>query len=879
MDRILGRHRGRDWAAGDAVNSGRPLGATMLRIDVGSPRPVAAEAALRPSAGTCGLLAFCPHLRALAWGTGDGVQMAVVSPPVNGIVTGSAVEVPLRAAASSAGGLGFDLGSVCALQWCTAGMSMGAAVLVAMSSGGAACGVVRLSMSSEGDGEGVRLVLEGVKAVAVDLPGGNGGALRQMQASAVHPVVAFVSSSSLAVAGLPGGDLLARLDVPVSSGNLTACQWLDAAAWGEPGGAVLALGFRAEIWFVAWTNAQVDASRCREGGPTTWGEPRVMRRVLPGAQGPLRSLAAAGRWLFASSDQKVELPKVSGPINFAFADETPASSAALSFGARDAGASSAAVVETNVDEGGMVHIRASTSSARFGSDGATVPRSLILPEVQAAAAATAANYAAGTLHHDSIAGGGVNAHGFAALHAIALRPEGLPPPRTPGRVRSTFGYGVDAVDEFTDQDAVEMCSVSLPASIGRPDVLFVNDAADPETTSPVVIVGSTVAAPAFAAVALIERARGQSDEEIAAADAALSVIGCEPIGDALGAMTDRPVRIKAVAQWPHRRGGGGGGGWVLTAQPANAAARGGASSFTTTLNGPFVLALSPFSVSVAAAPGSGSASERRVRPGARGPATSRADTSPLRGKRAERGEDPPLPLFGRLAREGLSNTPQRRPTVGEGTSPAFTPTPGPKPLSASALAALAAAGATPGSSLGAPEAAKCLRVSSSETPSSPGAQSFTWESKEGKKRGTRTRGKRRSRSTGQEQKTTAARLPREHDRDSSERSCDASGGGSPADAALDALAMALSSRLGVVPKAEREAEDGSREAHARGVRDVGGSNLGGPGGAGEVGIATVVEAIQGLGRMLDARMDRIEAAMQSHERRLRKIEAAVTPPM
>ena len=449
MDRILGRHRGRDWTAGDAVKSGRPLGATMLRIDVGSPRTVAAEAASRPSAGTCGLLAFCPHLRALAWGTGDGVQMAVVSPPVNGIVnTGSAVEIPLRAAASSAGG--FDPGSVCALQWCTAGMSHGAAVLVAMSSGGAACGVVRLS-PPEGDGEGVRLVLEGVKAVAVHLPG-NGGALRQMQASAVHPVVAFVSSSSLAVAGLPGGDLLARLDVPVSSGNLTACQWLDAAAWGEPGGAVLALGFRAEIWFVAWTNAQVDASRCREGGPTTWGEPRVMRRVLPGAQGPLRSLAAAGRWLFASSDQKVELPKVSGPINFAFADETPASSAALSFGARDAGASSAAVVETNVDEGGMVHIRASTSSARFGSDGATVPRSLILPEVQAAAAATAANYAAGTSHHDSIAGGGVNAHGFAALHAIALRPEGMPPPRTPGRVRSTFGYGVDAVDECVGVD-------------------------------------------------------------------------------------------------------------------------------------------------------------------------------------------------------------------------------------------------------------------------------------------------------------------------------------------------------------------------------------------------------------------------------------------
>jgi hypothetical protein len=41
--------------------------------------------------------------------------------------------------------------------------------------------------------------------------------------------------------------------------------------------------------------------------------------------------------------------------------------------------------------------------------------------------------------------------------------------------------------------------------------------------------------------------------------------------------------------------------------------------------------------------------------------------------------------------------------------------------------------------------------------------------------------------------------------------------------------------------------------------------------------ASVVDAVQALGRMLDSRMDRIEAAMQSHERRLRKIEAAVVP--
>jgi len=55
---------------------------------------------------------------------------------------------------------------------------------------------------------------------------------------------------------------------------------------------------------------------------------------------------------------------------------------------------------------------------------------------------------------------------------------------------------------------------------------------------------------------------------------------------------------------------------------------------------------------------------------------------------------------------------------------------------------------------------------------------------------------------------------------------------------------------------------------------VGGVGLGGSGG----GLSSVVDAIHALGRMVDGRLDRIEAAMQSHERRLRRIEAAVVPP-
>ena len=88
---------------------------------------------------------------------------------------------------------------------------------------------------------------------------------------------------------------------------------------------VTALAFRTEIWFVAWGKAEVSGKTTKGGGGgvvngvVAWGEPRLLRRVLPGAEGALRSLAAAGRWLFVASDQKVVLPTLSGSVNAAFA--------------------------------------------------------------------------------------------------------------------------------------------------------------------------------------------------------------------------------------------------------------------------------------------------------------------------------------------------------------------------------------------------------------------------------------------------------------------------------------------------------------------------------------------------------------------------------
>jgi hypothetical protein len=42
--------------------------------------------------------------------------------------------------------------------------------------------------------------------------------------------------------------------------------------------------------------------------------------------------------------------------------------------------------------------------------------------------------------------------------------------------------------------------------------------------------------------------------------------------------------------------------------------------------------------------------------------------------------------------------------------------------------------------------------------------------------------------------------------------------------------------------------------------------------------SSILSAVRALGTMLDGRMDKIEAAMQAHERRLRKIEASVASP-
>lgn len=401
-----------------------------------------------------------------------------------------------------------------------------------------------------------------------------------------------------------------------------------------------------------------------------------------------------------------------------------------------------------------------------------------------------------------------------------------------------------------------------------------------------------------------------------------------------GSTTDRPVRLKSAAGWPF--GSSRAAGWVMTAQGegGGGGARTGAGSFTTSMGGPYTLALSHFEVRLpvcqsaevgADARGSttGGSTVRSAAPAAEA-YTSLADaqwTQQLHGGgtredtdvlRVEGGQQQPQqrrvsalghashggqlgevgsvnarerqhqrehedaiasaianenesnPLFGRLARMGLSTPRDSGGSGDEGpglreSAPVLTPTPSgrrPKPLSAAASAALAAAGATPGSTL-----AAAVVPSPRRTPPRPFPP------------GTISDG-------GPE------------------------GGGNLADKALDALAAALSSRVGgdkgfvrgQGPGGEGEVhaavhygqmgrgggvEGGGGRGHGGGMEYTGGSSGSGSGGGGDgmsaAAAASVVDAVQALGCMLDSRMDRIEAAMQSHERRLRKIEAAVVP--
>jgi hypothetical protein len=188
-------------------------------------------------------------------------------------------------------------------------------------------------------------------------------------------------------------------------------------------------------------------------------------------------------------------------------------------------------------------------------------------------------------------GGGGGADGnFATLHAISLRPDSS---------RNTKSAGAGPVEDAV----VEMCSVSLPPNISRPDILLV-DVSQPTSGGnggPVAIVGSTVSAPAFAAVSLIGGGSGSSvgdgdgdgdgdgigidgngngdgidgDDDgdgIGGGDggdvgAQLKVLGCAPldVGSGGGGGGGSGPRLKSATAWPF--GSSHMSGWVLTSQP------------------------------------------------------------------------------------------------------------------------------------------------------------------------------------------------------------------------------------------------------------------------------------------------------------------------
>ena len=426
----------------------------------------------------------------------------------------------------------------------------------------------------------------------------------------------------------------------------------------------------------------------------SWGEPRLTRRVLPGADGAIRSLAAAGQWLFVASDQKVVLPSASAPINAAFAASASASSSRSGgFGVTTTacrgggggggdvddqarvssvlggnGNGNAKVTGIAADDGeGMVHIRAMPPSSSTGGDGG-VPRSLILPEVQAARDAAAMAYttsAGGTFNIDSFApggGDGVEKPNFASLHAISLRREGggggggggvmctgyTTGKHTGGGYRRGVGGG-SALDD--DDDGVEVRAVALPPSITRPDVLFADNGGgggggEAGGGGPVAVVGTTVAAPVFVAVVLNdgrssytdvqrgggagyppteeEKGRGgggrrveESFTSLAVGPEGMRVLGTSSLGDALGSMMDRPVRVRAAATWPF--GSSHAAGWLMTCQSTTRTGTGtnrsggGMASFTSTslggggAAGTSNLALSHFSVGLPGGRGRGSA--------------------------------------------------------------------------------------------------------------------------------------------------------------------------------------------------------------------------------------------------------------------------------
>ena len=746
------------------------------RVDVAPSVVVASRAKLSAGAAS-GLspdcLAYCASLRVVAFLTGDGVDVASVCPSTDEVLASSRVSVKFAAA-----GNGIRDADVVAVQWSACGhVARGAATLVASDRRVAACAVVRLT----DDG---RLLVEGVAAMEeARVVGGGGGdddgggasssssSLRQIRTSPSRAVVAILSRSSVAIHGLPGGVLLAREDLPASAGSLTACAWLDPDAWGAPRGAALALAFRSEIRIVGWTAAAVAPDG--EDGTSTdaaaglWGRPTLSRRVLPGAEGALRSLTtdARGRWLFASSDQKIVVPTGGAAVNQAYVDAKGGTATERVAAAAAAKRALLSAEERGGDAGSgggggddaMPFIRAG------GGGGGGIPRSLILSEVHVAAKAAsmfAAASEAKTRH--------------AAVHAVRLR-----------------------------GDDVDVCAAHLPETIGRPDVLLADDgggfptdkkdgATKDSTQRVVVVVGSTVAAATFAVLELLDDGGGGDAK---AMKSLMKITGTASLTDRLkgggGAKggAEKTIRIKSVAGWPHGATRPScPGGWILSSS-ADAVGRG---SFTSAGNAPCELSIAHFSV-------------RRAPP------------------------PPPSPT----PPTELPKTPARSHAVEVA----------PTPIVGDVAARLAAVGVTPGSD---------LASGTSDDGDGDGGDDDDGSGEASSPPGAVARELARIRAPG----STPPRPFPDFDR----RDMGVDAFIEPPDVIAGDGERGRLESTAAAPKARREAPAPAAEPAA--APDA----------------SSILSAVRALGTMLDGRMDKIEAAMQAHERRLRKIEASVASP-
>ena len=284
-----------------------------------------------PTSGTApALLARCASLRALAYVTSAGVEVASIADDGETLARDARVVVPL-----GADGPSVDPAAVVALDWTTVAGARrpDAATLVALTTHRAACAVVRRDASG-------RLNVEGVRAIPPD-PTRSGDARsaaradRQIRACPTHPAVAILNPEGARVVAVPSGDVLARVDAPKSAGALVACAWADHRAWGgDPNadGAALALASRTEIAHVVWNFSNRTSQNGGGGRGTRFGKSRFGETIAAGVLGraaigpsraPRRRRSRSRRHLRRSVDLRrvrraVAIPTSTTAINVAF---------------------------------------------------------------------------------------------------------------------------------------------------------------------------------------------------------------------------------------------------------------------------------------------------------------------------------------------------------------------------------------------------------------------------------------------------------------------------------------------------------------------------------------------------------------------------------